>query len=52
MAGSSYESCLLKFSDPSKITLFMATSRFTDDSVMTLAVAADRQPRQERGLAR
>ena len=39
MAGSSYESCLLKFSDPSKITLFMATSRFTDDSVMTLAVA-------------
>ena len=39
MAGSSYESCLQKFSDPSKITLFMATSRFTDDSVMTLAVA-------------
>lgn len=39
VAGSSYESCLLKFSDPSKITLFMATSRFTDDSVMTLAVA-------------
>lgn len=39
VAGSYYESCLLKFSDPSKITLFMATSRFTDDSVMTLAVA-------------
>lgn len=39
VAGSSYESCLQKFSDPSKITLFMATSRFTDDSVMTLAVA-------------
>lgn len=39
MAGSVYESSRMKCSDPSKITLFMATSRFTDDSVMTLAVA-------------
>lgn len=39
VAGSFYESCGLKCYEPEKITLFMATSRVTDDSVMTLAVA-------------
>lgn len=51
IAGSSYESCRLKSYEPEKINLFMAMSRFTDDTVMTLAVARWLTESKDKGAA-
>ena len=51
IAGSFYESCGLKSYTPEKINLFMAMSRFTDDTVMTLAVARWLTESKDKGAA-
>lgn len=51
IAGSFYESCGLKSYEPEKINLFMAMSRFTNDTVMTLAVARWLTESKDKGAA-
>ena len=51
IAGSCYESCGLKSYEPEEINLFMAASRFTDDTVMTLAVARWLTESKDKGAA-